>query len=268
MKYIHINLKSFYAGILSSDVYLNGFIYDGSFEYPNARRNGILILPGGGYEFVSYREKDPVMHRFSSLGYNSFSLDYSCHTMYPVPHLELMCALHYLNTHADELGIIPKKISLVGFSAGGHLACSYAGIYEELNKFDDISLIKPFALVLAYPVVSLIKTDNPQCVKNISEFDDKLMHLLSADEHISKDYPPTFMWTTANDELVNPNNTIWLRDALRKKKVKNKCMIYSSGPHGLALANEATSNHDPKFENEKISQWPLLAHKFIKSIKE
>lgn len=268
MKLLHINLKDIYPSILSKDAYLNGFVYDESFEYPNHRRKGILILPGGGYEFVSYREKDPVMHRFNSLGYNSFSLDYSCHTMYPIPYLELMCAIHYLNTHADELGIIPKKIPLVGFSAGGHLASSYAGIYQELNKFDDVSLIKPFALILAYPVISLIKTNNPQCVKNISDFDNQLMHLLSADEHVSKDYPPTFMWTTATDQAVNPDNVIWLKDALRKKKVKNKCIIYDNGPHGLALANLATSNHDPKFENKKISEWPILADEFISKIKE
>lgn len=268
MKYLRVNLKSFYTDILKNDVYLNGFIYDESFEYPNIKRNGVLVLPGGGYEFISYREKDPVMHRFSSLGYNSFSLDYSCHTMYPDPYLELMCAIHYLNTHADEVGITPKKISLIGFSAGGHLAASYAGIYQTINKFDDVSLIRPFALVLAYPVISLVKTNNPQCVQNISQFDDKLMHLLSADEQVTKDYPPTFMWTTQNDQLVNPDNVVWLRDALKKKKVKNKCIIYSSGPHGLALANEATSNHDVNFENKKISEWPILAHEFLKKLKE
>lgn len=268
MRYLHINLKSFYADILKNDAYLNGFVYDKSFEYPNAKRRAVLVLPGGGYEFVSYREKDPIMHRFNSLGYNSFSLDYSCHTMYPIPHLELMCAIHYLNTHADELGIVSKEISLVGFSAGGHLASSYTGIYKELNKFDDVSFIKPFALILAYPVVSLVKTNNPGCVKNISGFDEKIMHLLSPEEHISKDYPPTFMWTTADDQVVNPDNVIWLRDALRKKKVKNKCIIYDSGPHGLALANLATSNHDPKFENKKISEWPILADEFISKIKE
>lgn len=268
MKYLHINLKTFYTDILKNDVYLNGFVYDESFEYPNAKRRGILVLPGGGYEFVSYREKEPIMHRFNSLGYNSFSLDYSCRTLYPVPHLELMCAIHYLNTHADELGIIHKEISLVGFSAGGHLVASYAAIYKELNKFDDVSLIKPFALILAYPVISLVKTNNPQCVKNISNFDDKLMHLLSPEEHISEDYPPTYMWTTADDQVVNPDNVIWLRDALNKKNIKNECKIYSSGPHGLSLANLATSNHNPAFENKTVSEWPVLADEFISKIKE
>ncbi|MCQ2792345.1 MAG: alpha/beta hydrolase, partial [Bacilli bacterium] len=221
---------------------------------------------GGGYEFISYREKDPIMFAFNALGYQSFSLSYSCHTLYPVPYLELMCALHYLNTHHNELGIVPKEITLIGFSAGGHLAASYAGIYQKLNRFDDISLIKPFALVLAYPVISLIKSDNPQCIKNITNFDDKLRHLLSADERVSKEYPPTFMWTSKTDQMVNPKNVSWLKKALDEKKVKNKCMIYSSGGHGLALANYATWCHNPDWINKEASKWPTLAHQFIQKL--
>ena len=265
MKHIRVNLKSFYADILSSDVYLNGIIYEDNFEYPKTPRMSVLILPGGGYSFVSYREKDPVMFMFNALGYNSFSLDYSCHKVYPTPHLEVMCAMDYINKHSDEFKQKKMTTTLIGFSAGGHLACTYAYLYKELSTDENL---KPYALVLAYPVTSLIKTNNPECVKNISNFDNKLMHLLSADEHVSKDYPPTFIWTTKTDDMVNPDNVIWLVDALRKKKVKNKCIIYSSGPHGLALANNATSCDNPEWLNIEVSKWPYVADKFIRSIKE
>ncbi len=268
MKLIKINLREQYPTLLSEDTYLNGFIYDESFEYPNAIRKSVLILPGGGYEFVSYREKDPVMFAFNSLGYNSFSLDYSIRKAYPIPYIELMCAIHYMNTHHHELNIIKNKITLIGFSAGGHLASSYAGIYESINKFDDVSLIRPYALILGYPVISLIKSNNPRCIENISNFNNKLMHLLSADEHVTSDYPPSFLWTTKTDKLVNPNNVIWLKEELDKKKVKNKCIIYNSGPHGLSLANSATSNNDKSLENVTVSHWIVEADKFIKKIKE
>lgn len=267
MKNIRINLKSFYADILPNDVYLNGFIYQNNFEYPNTPRMSVLILPGGGYSFVSLREKDPIMFAFNTLGYNSFSLDYSCHVTYPVPHLEVLCAMDYLNRHADELGIYPNKTSLIGFSAGGHLAATYAYLYKVLKKKDNKAL-KPYALVLAYPVTSLIKSDNKECIKNISQFNQKLMHLLSAEEHVDKSYPPTFMWTTKTDQCVNPKNVIWLQDALNRQKVKNRCIIYKSGPHGLALANHATSCGDPDLINQEASEWPLIADKFIRSLKE
>ena len=87
-------------------------------------------------------------------------------------------------------------------------------------------------------------------------------------KHISKDYPPAFMWTTKTDQAVNPKNVKWLSDALNKKKVINKCIIYSNGPHGLALANEATYCNDPNLLNPEVSKWPYLADQFIKKIKE
>lgn len=263
-----INLKDIYPNILEKDVHLNGLIYDENFEYPNNYRDAVLILPGGGYEFISYREKDPVMFKFLSLGYNAFSLDYSCKTIYPTPYLELMCAIHYLNSHHEELRIKKQHISLIGFSAGGHLACSYAGIYKQFSKYFPVKLIRPYALVLSYPVTSLAKTKCMCCVKNIANYSNKIKHLLSADETMHKDYPPTFMWTTKTDQTVNPNNVLWLKKALNKYKIKNQCIMYKNGPHGLSLANEATSNNRSDYLNKKVSEWPDKAHEFIQSIKE
>lgn len=267
MRLIHVNLKSLYADILTRDCFIHGFVYDENFEYPKSPRDAVLVLPGGGYAFVSYREKDPIMFKFNTLGYNSFALDYSCDVSYPTQHNELMCAVHYLNTHSEELGI-KKGINLIGFSAGGHLASSYAGIYKDLNKRFDANLIKPKSLILAYPVTSLVKTHNDDCVKVISNFDDKIMHLLSADEHVDTDYPPVFMWTTKHDEFVDPNNVLWLKKSLDEKNVINKCIIYESDPHALALANESTYCGKKEWLNEEVSKWPELASQFIRNIKE
>lgn len=267
MKYFRVNLKSFYAGILPNDVYLDALINENNFEYPTTPRMSVLVLPGGGYSFTSLREKDPIMFKFNSLGYNSFSLEYSCKALYPVPHLEVMCAMDYINKHSKEFHQEKGTTTVIGFSAGGHLACTYAYLYKKLSKVKDPNL-KPYALILAYPVTSLVQTDNPGCVENICHFDKKLMHLLSAEEHISKDYPPTFMWTTKTDQTVNPNNVIWLRDALDKKKVINKCIMYSKGLHGLALANSATWCEKPEMLNSEVSDWPNMAHDFLKKLKE
>jgi len=76
------------------------------------------------------------------------------------------------------------------------------------------------------------------------------------------------MFATKTDESVNYQQSLLLRDSLNKKKVKNKCIIYSSGPHGLALANEATYSNCDKFLNKEVSHWVDEAHEFINSIKE
>ncbi|MCQ2753303.1 MAG: alpha/beta hydrolase [Bacilli bacterium] len=264
---LHINLKDEYPDILSQDVYLDGLLYDESFEYPHTLRKSVLVLPGGGYSFVSYREKDPVMFAFLSRGFNAFSLSYSCFALYPTPFIETACAMHYINTRAQEFHLEPNTVSLVGFSAGGHLASSYPTVYQKLwDKPEDYSLLKPYALVLAYPVISLVKSHNDHCIENISAHNEELMHLLSADEHVDKNYPPVFMWATKDDECVDHHNILWLKKALNEKKIKNQCIIYPHGPHGLSLANEATACGNPANINEEVSEWLNLAVKFIQNL--
>lgn len=266
MKLIRINLKDKYPSILDHDVFLDGCLYDDSHEYGQLLRKSVLVLPGGGYAFVSYREKDPIMFAFLAEGFNAFSLTYSCFTPYPVPYLEVFCAMKYINSHAKKFNLEPNAVSLVGFSAGGHLAASYASIYHSFCKRQsEIMLARPYALILGYPVISLIKTNNPNCVENISHHDEKIMHLLSPEEHVDKDYPPTFMWTTKTDKVVNPNNVKWLEKQLIKHHIKHQCIMFKSGPHGLSLANLATAtNRD--FLQEDVAGWPALAAKFIYSL--
>jgi len=268
MKSFLINLKDYYPRNLNHDVYLSCCLYDESFEMP-IKRKGVLILPGGGYEFTSYREKDPIMFGFLKEGFNTFALSYSCHTAYPVPHVEVACAMHYINKRYKEFNLEPLTLSIVGFSAGGHLASSYGYLYKKLadNKTER-KLLRPYSIVLGYPVTSVIRNrKNDKCVEIISRHDPKLLKLLETIKHIDKSYPPTFLWCTKTDKCVRYMHTVWLRNELNKHKVKNKCIIYSSGPHGLALANMATYGGDKNLLHEDASHWLEEASKFIYSIK-
>jgi len=260
----HINLKSFYPKILDHDLFLDSCEYTDNYEFNNTIRKNILVLPGGGYKFISEREKDPIMFAFLAKGYNTFSLTYSCNRAYPIPHIDVACAMHYIANHYKQQTIV------VGFSAGGHLASTYGYIYKELaeNK-TELKQLKPYALILGYPVVSLYNNPtNTSTKQRVANNDSKLLKLLSTELHITSDYPPTFIFATKTDEMVNCNHSILLRNSLIKKKVKNKCIIYPNGPHGLALANEATYSNEKKFLNKEVSHWVDEAHEFIKSIKE
>ena len=262
-----INLKDEYSNFLPNDVYLTCVTYD--LLEMNHKRLGILILPGGGYNFTSAREKDPIMFKMLSFGFNVFALEYSCKTTYPIPHIEVACAMHYINTHHEEFNLEEYKTSLMGFSAGGHLAASYGYIYKTLaDSHEEEILIRPYSIVLGYPVISLSKSPLLDTRKNITDNKPDLIKLLDVDEHISFDYPPTFMFTTKTDQVVDPKNVKWMKDALNKKKVKNKCIIFSKGPHGLALANYASYNGNPQFVNEEVSAWPKYASDFIYKLKE
>lgn len=261
----HINLKEIFPKYLDHDLYLDSCKYTDNYEFKNTKRKNVLVLPGGGYVFTSEREKDPIMFAFLAKGYNTYSLSYSCNKAYPIPHIDVACAMLYIANHNEV-----KDTILVGFSAGGHLASSYAYLYKDLAEDkDEANLIKPYALVLGYPVISLYNNPkNPNTKKRVANNDPKLMKLLSSELHVSNDYPPTFIFATKDDQMVDVRHSLLLKDSLIKHNVKNKCIIYSSGPHGLALANEATYSNDNNFLNEEVSHWVDEAHKFIKSIRE
>lgn len=85
------------------------------------KRPAVLILPGGGYEFCSDREADPVAMPYLAAGYHAFILRYSVkqHAIWPNPLQDYEETMQLIRGHADAWGIRSDKIAVVGFSAGG-----------------------------------------------------------------------------------------------------------------------------------------------------
>ena len=57
----------------------------GRFEYIR-KRPAILVIPGGGYQYCSVREADPVAFAYLKAGYQAFVLNYSvgAHSVWPI----------------------------------------------------------------------------------------------------------------------------------------------------------------------------------------
>ena len=94
----------------------------------------LIVVPGGGYNMCSYREAEPIALRYMSEGFNCFVLNYTCNVKYPTPHRELAILFEYIKNNAEKFSIDKEHISLVGFSAGGHLVSSYGFLYKEFEK--------------------------------------------------------------------------------------------------------------------------------------
>ena len=105
MIYEKIYLKDHYSVLQNSDAYIEIIAYDKSPEYPEGyKRYPMLVVPGGGYDFVSDREKLPSAFAFLAHGFNCVTLNYSCKTAYPIPYIEVACTLDFIHKNAEKYG--------------------------------------------------------------------------------------------------------------------------------------------------------------------
>ena len=118
---------------LATGAMLTGYLRDETTEMPSYNtRPAVLILPGGGYRYCSPREADPVAVQFLQAGYHVFTLIYSTDhaPLLWQPLTEAASAILYLRRNAADLRIAADKITIVGFSAGAHLAASTALLWD------------------------------------------------------------------------------------------------------------------------------------------
>lgn len=191
----------------------------------------VVIAPGGGYHILAWDlEGEEVARWLNSLGVTGIILKYRVprrpgDPKDDPPRQALMDAqrgLSLVRSRAKEWGLDPKRIGMLGFSAGGHLT-AWASTnfdrraYEPADAVDKVSCRPDFA-VLVYPAY-LVKKDADE---------------LRPDIRVSKSTPQTFL-AHAGDDPVDARNSVVLYLALKKAKVPAELHVYSSGGHGFGL---------------------------------
>lgn len=239
----------------------------------NRRRPVIIICPGGAYGFKSFREAEPVALRMMALGFNACVLDYSVAPMdFPAAFMDLCEAVFYIRSHADELNSDPEKIVVCGFSAGGHLAASLgvwwdSGMVEQYLPYKREE-VRPNAMLLGYPVISSGKFAHQGSIANLlgSKFGlSELMDKVSLEKNVSSSTPPTFIWHTANDDLVPAQNSMLFASALAEHEVAFESHIFRSGCHGLSLASRESTG-TPVLVEADVAVWPEMFQKFLNGL--
>lgn len=207
-------------------------------------RTAVIICPGGGYGFLSDREAEPVALRFAGLGYATFILQYHVapRGRWPVPQRQLLAAVAYVRTNWERYHVAPDAVTVMGFSAGGHLAgCAGTlwnkqALYRPLRKRP--SLFRPDGVILCYPVVTSGPAAHRGSIENLlGDRRAELENLVSLEKQVSPKCPPFFIWHTADDTSVPVENSLLLEKALKAKKVDVELRIYPHGSHGQSLAD-------------------------------
>ena len=235
---------------LNTEVECNLYIYEEDLSYEvnlNRKFLPLLIIPGGDYEFTSFREKEPVALKFLSEGFASFVLEYSCgeKAKFPLQLLEGYLALDYINKNKEELHIDISKLGLIGFSAGAHLNGLLSSSYlkEEFIEEYKLNIPKIAYSAYGYPVVN--QYDEPREQSFINLFKNEKLRMqsdLSLSKLINKNNPRAFIFSTVEDSVVPIKNTISLISAYKENAVPFEVHIFEHGEHGLSLGNISVYN--------------------------
>ena len=244
-----------------NSVPLTGYIHD--YDEENMLKNirsGMVICPGGGYEIVSDREKDPVALYFFEKGFNTFILDYSINeeagNLNPL--LELSDALVQIRNRAAVFYVNPAEIAVIGFSAGAHLAASLSTLYNHLT-IQEATKIKngmnsPDATILCYPVISMKEYAHKSSKERVTNNNRELIELLSLENHVNKNTSPTFVWHTQDDKTVDVQNSMLYVNALVKNQVPCEFHLFTNGEHGLSMCTSNCYKRD-----DYCGQWKELS---------
>ena len=270
-------LPEFYPRLKTSvfEATLTAYCPDNSPEIDSERRRPtVIVCPGGGYEFTSDREAEPVALHFVSLGYNAFVLRYSvAPSRYPQALLELAASVAFVRKRAEQYLVKPDAVAVCGFSAGGHLACSLGVFWHEPFISDTLGVgaqeIRPDVMLLGYPVITsgvyahrgsfdaLLGKDAPQ----------ELVERFSLEKRVTAGTPPAFIWHTFDDDCVPVENSLLLAQALRAHQVTTELHIFPQGPHGLSLCDARTAGPGASdLINPQCAAWVRLCDAFLQHI--
>lgn len=204
----------------------------------------VLILPGGGYFFRSEQyEGMDIAEWLNTQGIAAFVLNYRL-KQYPAPLDDTQMALRVLRRNADLYNIDPKRLGIMGFSAGGHLAALASTLYDEGDVANPDPLrqqsSRPDFSVLAYAIVSFSDPLNAGVRENLlgDAPEPALIDLLSAEQQVTSATPPAFIWTAKTDSVVPFENSIAYEQAPLAAGVPVETHLYPEGRHGSALAQD------------------------------
>jgi acetyl esterase/lipase len=238
----------------NSSAKLIGYLHDDEPEMPHRKqRPCVVICPGGGYEFLSARESDPVAFAFFAKGYHVFILYYSVQeeakNMQPL--IDLSLSVMEIRTNSADWNIISDQIAVCGFSAGAHVAASLGTLWNNAELKEKIDtkagMNKPNAMILCYPVITAGQFAHRGSISRVtgSETENDSYRFFSLEKQVSTTTPPAFLWHTVEDTCVPVENTLLFASALQQSHIPFECHIYPNGGHGQSMCNvEVGSKND------------------------
>lgn len=232
---------------------------------PVGQANGaaIVICPGGAYAQLADHEGHSIALWLNRIGVTAIVLKYRLGPRYgfPAPMQDAARAIRTVRARAKEWALDPGRIGIWGSSAGGHLAATLATHFDagDPNATDPIDRFssRPDIAVLAYPVISMLDgITHAGSRRNLlgATPSPELVKLLSNETQVTARTPPTFLFHTADDNVVPVANSVLFAEALRRAGVPYELHVFEHGPHGVGLAQD----------NPALAAWPNLVESWLR----
>jgi len=198
------------------------------------QRPFVLVIPGGGYSFCSEREAEPIALKFLANGYHAGVLRYhvGANRDFDLALQDAEQSMAIIAGLTEGAKVDQEKIAVIGFSAGGHLAAAMSTLSDK----------KPSLCMLGYPAI-------------LDSF-AQVMHVKapSLAECVTEKTPPTFLFSTFEDNVVPIENSLLYLRALEEHEVPFETHIFQKGKHGLSLGNKWNGNSDDMVD-PRFAQW-------------
>lgn len=230
----------------------------------------VVVCPGGSYSWhdMEYEGKQ-VAQWLQANGINAFVLKYRVANIsayvvgyrviglgnkYPDMLTDVEDALTYIHRHADSLQIDPKRIGVMGFSAGGHLTM--------MSFTHNRTAFKPAFLCPIYPVVTMSdkRYTHPRSRRGAlgvwRQWNKAMQDSLSIEKHIPADCPPVFLVNCVDDPIVKYQNSELLDSALTANNIPHTYLQYRTGGHGFGASENKGTEESQQWKKECI-QWIL-----------
>ena len=241
--------------------------------YPSSKlksskdKAAVLIIPGGGYEALWIdKEGVDVAKWLNGLGISAFVLKHripywegkECRS--DVALADAQRAMRIIRKNSKKWEINSKKIGVLGFSAGGHLASTLSTHHDQGIRRSNLEIEKfasrPDFSILIYPVVTMKQPyvhmgSRKSLIGNAPS--NEILEYFSNEMQVKADTPPAILIHSDNDLGVLVENSVNYYLALRKHKIPAALHVWEDGGHGYGLAKGQGS----------IKDWPIICQNWM-----
>jgi len=222
---------------------------------PHGRNSGaaVVVFPGGGYNVLAIDlEGTEICDWLATTGLTCILLKYRVPCVKTGPYRDCLTALQdaqralgLVRSRAADWQIDPRRIGVIGFSAGGHMVAALSThfdtrLYTPVDVADKESCRPDFAIAL-YPGHLAVPEKN---------------FALNPDVRVSSRTPPTFLLQAEDDPVDPVENSLVYYSALRKAGVSAEIHVFAKGGHAFGLRQT----------DSPITRWPQLVEIWLAAI--